>query len=248
MPPKPFFKINSDLLLFTLFLVLSFSALLLAGGIVWAAEALPVPTITINPDIYYPFDEVIYIEGRSAPKETVQVRFFKQGAEPVLFTTKSDANGEWVLAQKVSLEEGDWEIRARILLDSGAASQYSNPRIFKAVITGITIGGVNIKFAALSLIIVILLIFGGGLFWYFNLRVKQLKAALLSKEIGEAQESVREGLAELRQNILDELRILESSGGRLTAGELARKEHLLRELDRIERNAEREIQDIRKGV
>ncbi|MBU6415103.1 hypothetical protein KGQ34_02590, partial [Patescibacteria group bacterium] len=78
----------------------------------------------------------------------------------------------------------------------------------------------------------------------FLWKVKRLNSVLLAKEIREAESSVREGFSELRRDILEELRLLESSGKTLSAEEISRKEHILRELELIQKNTEREISDI----
>ncbi len=216
-------------------------------------KELPQPTIAINPDIYYPLDEVLYLEGNADPGFVVQVRFQKQGARPTTFTVKTDSRGDWVLAEKIPLEAGDWEVRARTV-DTKIKdnfSEWSNPRVFKVIVNGITLGGVNIKFAGLSLVIVILLIGGVVLILYFKHRVRRLKEVILSKEIGEAQDSVREGFSELRQNLGDELRLLNSQQS-LSQEELARKEQVLRNLENlehsIEHNIQKEIKDIEDKV
>ncbi|MCX6760348.1 MAG: hypothetical protein NTW46_03340 [Candidatus Nealsonbacteria bacterium] len=210
---------------------------------------ISVPTIVVNPDTYYPMEEFLYLEGNAVPNFSIQIRFQKQGAKPVTFTAKSDPRGEWVFAEKVPLEAGDWEVRARTIdaEDQDKVSEWSNPRVFKVIISGITIGGINIKFAALSLVIIILLICGVVLIVYFNWRVRRLKTTLIGKEIREAQESVREGFVELRQNLLDELNILESRK-KLSREELIRKEDLLRNLENLERGMQSEIRDIEEEV
>lgn len=206
------------------------------------------PTIVISPDIYYPLDEVLYIEGRSIPRVNNEIQFSKQGSKPRAFFSKADPNGEWVFAEKVPLEAGDWEVRARALEDKEKVSAWSNPRVFKVIVSGITVGGVNIKFAVLSLLIVILIITGIALTLYFSWRVRRLKSTIVAKEIREAHEATREGVANLRKEILDELRLLETSGKPLSAEELARKEHLIKELEMLEKNVEREIRDIEEKV
>ena len=144
---------------------------------------------------------------------------------------------------------GDWEVRARIIDPQNAdnVSEWSNPRVFKAVVNGITIGGINIKFAALSLVIILLLILGIVSVLYFTNRVSRLKAVLLNKEIREAQEAARKGFSEMRQNLLDELKLLESRKN-LSVGELERKTHLLRDLENLERGVEKEIEDIEEKL
>ena len=216
---------------------------------VHAVEELSPPTIVINPDIYYPLDEVLYLEGNAKPGLNIQIRFQKQGAKPLTFTAKSDARGEWVLAEKIPLEKGDWEVRARTVdsKDPDNISEWSNPRVFKVIVSGIIIGGITIKFAALFLIIVLLLICGVILVLYFNYRVRRLKTILINKEISEAQESVRKGFVEIRQNMIEELQLLESRKA-LSQEELIRKEQLLRNLENLEHNMQKEIKDIEERL
>lgn len=218
-----------------------------------AVEVLPAPVISVNPDIYYPLDEVLYLEGRAKPKSTIELYFQKSGAKPKRFTVKSDPTGEWVFAERVPLEEGDWEVRTRLAqrengAGGGQLSEWSNPRVFKVVQTGVTLGGFNIKFAALSLLILVLLISGVALILYFGTRVRRLRARLLAKEVREAHESVREGLAELRHDLLEELRSVESSGKPSGPEEISRKDHILREIEKVEKNMEREIGDIEERM
>ncbi|MDO8600006.1 MAG: hypothetical protein Q7R73_00075 [bacterium] len=77
------------------------------------------PTIAVYPDVYYPFDEVLYLEGSAKPVSVVQLQLTKQGARPETFTTKSDSRGEWVFAEKIPLVAGEWEVRARIAEGGG---------------------------------------------------------------------------------------------------------------------------------
>ena len=238
-------KFLNEFLNLVLILILSFGAINFGTGIVFATEVLPVPVISVNPDIYYPFDEIIYIEGRALPNSTVQIQFQKQGAKLLKFNSKSDANGEWVLAEKIPLESGDWEIRARFLAGPDKISEWSNPRVFKVIVSGVTIGGINIKFAFLTFTLLVVLFAAASIFFYFRYKVKQLKAVIISKEIKEARDSVKDGLSEIRKDLIDELKIMESSVKTLSAEELSRKEHLLRELDLLERNMDKEIQDIK---
>lgn len=81
-----------------------------------AASDLSAPTIAVYPDVYYPFDEVLYLEGSAKPATVVRVQLTKQGARPEIFTVKSDARGEWVFAEKIPLVAGEWEARARIAM------------------------------------------------------------------------------------------------------------------------------------
>ena len=223
-----FFK-NANILFFASFIIpiLIMGVFFVLAIPAMAANELPVPTINISPDVYYPFDEILYLEGRAKPASNVEIQFQKQGAKPLKFNVKSDTNGEWVLAEKASLSAGDWEVRVR-----SETSQWSNSRVFKSIVTGITIGGVNVKFAFLSFIIIFLLLSGAAVVSYFILRVRRLKSDLVSKEIHEAHESVREGMSHIRDDLIGDKE------------QPSKKEHLVRELDRLEKEMEREISDI----
>lgn len=188
------------------------------------------------------------MEGRADPNATLQINFQKAGAKPINLTVKSNADGEWVLTQKLPLDAGEWEVRARLVTSSGMSSEWSNPRVFRAVVTGITIGGVNITFISLSLFIVLLLMLGVGVVVYYSLRVRRLTGALVAKEIREARDSVHGGISEIRKDILDEIRLLESSTRPLSGEALTRKEHLLRELENLEKTIEAEISDIERKM
>lgn len=243
-----FFKNSSHKYKIFLLLTLLLIGGVLHGGLVFAADELPSPTITINPDIYYPLDEILYLEGRSKPNLTVSIQFSKQGTKPLKFAAKSDANGEWVLAEKVPLEAGDWEVRARLLGQKDAASDWSNPRVFKVIVSGIMIGNFNIKFAALTFFLVISLVLTAMIVAYFTQRIRQLRLQLVSKEVRETQESVHKGLSDIREHLFEELNHPESSEKHAEAnhneGGFEHREHVLKDLERVEQNIEKEIEDV----
>jgi hypothetical protein len=136
---------------------------------------LPAPAVNVSPDIYYPLDEILFIEGRAQPFTTVQIRFEMSGAKPINLYVKSDSNGEWVMAEKVPLDAGNWEVRARAVSGDGATSVWSNPRIFKAIVTGFTIGGFTVKYAPVIAIIVLTFFISFALLMYsaFKVRIAQ---------------------------------------------------------------------------
>ncbi|MCH7882884.1 hypothetical protein IIA95_00475 [Patescibacteria group bacterium] len=216
----------------------------------WAAGHLPIPSIAIRPDIYYAGDEILYLEGRARPNSTVQIQFQKQGAKPITLTSKSDGNGEWVFAEKVPLEKGDWQVRARVAESSGAVSTWSNPRIFKVIVTGITIGSVTIKFALLTFIIVILLIISAAGAWYYMIQARRMKEkfqeALRKKELESVGAVIDQNFAELRAKITQELEHIEKrlKDGKLSEEEKEHREHLLRELKEVEETIKKKIENI----
>lgn len=251
-------------------MILTTISFFLWGNFTTAKEVIPAPTIVINPDIYYPLDEILYMEGRARATSNIQIQFQKQGVKPVTVNTRSDANGEWVLAEKVPLEAGNWEVRARVVESTGQASDWSNPRVIKAIQTGIIIGGITVKFAALIFALLLILSIGTALIIYFSWRVKRLRARVtylrtrqLEKELAEktaalerallekgkevASTVVEEGFEELKQSILGEIEHLEkrADGRPLTAEEEEHKKLLLAKLKEIEEKIERKIKEVR---
>lgn len=231
-----------------------------------AAEIISTPTISVTPDIYYPFDEILYLEGNAAPETLIQVQFQKSGAKPVTMTTRSDVRGEWVLAGKVPLDAGAWEVRARLVTGAGAISAWSNPRLIKAVATGIVLGGVSVTYVFLLLIFLSALGAAAALAWYFYSRMKRferraktlrirelegelrrrsqaLEQALLDKDKQEAEAEVEKSVSELRALLLKELEHFEeTAGGRaLTREEQEHKERLVAELKSIQEKIELKI-------
>lgn len=207
------------------------------GGLVrfvsfgFAAEEVSVPTISVNPDIYYPLDELLYLEGRAKPNSTVQIQFQKQGAKLLKVVAKSDQNGEWVFAEKAPLAEGDWEVRAR-LVEGEKTSEWSNPRIIKAVATGIMLGGVTIKFTVIFLLFLFAVIVILYLLWH-------IRRTARDRTEGEIQQD----FSELRRDITEELRHLESKR-ELTKEEAEHRDKLLRELEQAEKAIERKLKNI----
>ncbi|MCH7882883.1 hypothetical protein IIA95_00470 [Patescibacteria group bacterium] len=208
-----------------------------------AVRHLPAPTIGVNPDIYYPFDEILYLEGRARPNTNVEVNFRKDGAKPLKFIVRGDINGEWVFAQKVPLNAGNWEVRVRIIESSGLGSAFSNPRIIRVIATGVSIGGAAIKFSFLIFLLIIILILSGAAILYFFLRVKKVTR---EKEREAAEVLIEQNFAELRRNILDELEHLTERAGQgpLSSKEEDHRQHLLRGLREAEQSIEKKLRDI----
>ena len=203
------------------------------------------PSISISPDIFYTLEEVLYIEGRGTPNMPVLVLIQKQGTRPIKFTVKADTNGEWVVAEKTFLEAGDWEVRAQVVQD-GRASEWSNPRLVRSVVTGITVANIQFKYVTLALILGGVVVVSIVLFAYFTIRVRRLRKAILTKEALEIRQRATEGFRAIRNGVLDELRTLEihAADGQLSSEELTKKERMLDELHRLEDAIEREVRDV----
>lgn len=196
-----------------------------------AAADLGVPVIAVNPDIYYPLDELLYLEGRAKPSSAVQIQFQKPGAKPIKLVTKSDLNGEWVLAERVPLEAGDWEVRA-CAAEEGRSAECSNPRVIKAIVSGLVLGGVTVKFTFIFL----LLFLAGCVIVYLLWRIRREARARTEVEI-------QQDFSELRRDVTEELKHLENKR-ELSQEEKEHRDKLLRELEQTERGIERRLKNM----
>lgn len=205
------------------------------------------PYISISPDIFYPLEEILYLEGRSEPDAVVTVTLTKGGDQPVKFTVRADSGGEWVVAEKTYLAHGNWEVRARAQV-GGAVSGWSNPRIIRSVVTGVNFFGMNIRYVVIAAVSLIFLLTVGILALSFHRKVNRLKRGLMEKQLKETEERFHKGFSEIRKDLMDQLKNLavNSQGRSLTPEEIERRDHILRELEELEKGLEHDIGDISK--
>lgn len=233
--------------------IISFCAALFALGIAFGqtppapapARELREPAIAISPDYFYPFEDILYLAGRSEPNTVVTVVFQKQGDKLVKFTVTPDSSGEWVVKEKTYLSAGDWEVRARAQLGN-ELSDWSNPRIIRSVVTGISVFGLKIRYVAIGAFVFVFLLILAGVFFYFTRKIRKLKRGLFEKQVHETQERAHESFTELRRELTSRLKSLIANADKrpLTAEEIEQQEQTLRELDELERRMEHDIGDI----
>lgn len=212
-------------------IVLTFAFCILNFSIASAVEKIAAPEIVVNPDIYYPQEEVLYIEGRAKLNSTVQIQFQKSGAKLMRVVSKSDSRGEWVFTEKVPLEAGDWEVRARII-EGEVSSDWSNPRVIRAIVSGITLGGITIKFSFIVLLLFLAVAAVIYFYWRMKREMREKAGALIEQDFSE-----------LRRDIEEEIKHLERKGN-LSEEEKGHRDHLLRELERVEKDIVRKVRDI----
>lgn len=240
-----------------------------SGGILFAVGPEP-PEIAVYPDVYYPLDEILYLEGRSAPSSTVQITFTMQGAKPITLNSLSNVRGRWVLAQKIPLESGNWQVRARVVDVAGdSVSEWSNPRIIKVLITGVIVAGVTVKFVSLLFLLFSVLTASIILIFYFSFKAKRFQAGAQNMRFREFQQQLMEKtaaledaviskgrdaaeilceklLSELRRDIMMEAEHLKVHNPDIAKDEIRHWEQLLEEVGRIEQNIKQKIEEIHK--
>lgn len=210
-------------------------------------QPLAEPIISISPDDFKPLEEFLYVEGYAVPNATVYVEFQKQGEKPVKFSVRALSNGEWTLnQQKTFLSSGYWEIRARQQVGT-EVSGWSNPRVIRSVVTGVSFLGFNIRYVVIATILLVFILIIAAIFFYFLRRIRHFKEQLFEKQLHDTEDRYRKGFAEIRKDLMDELKLLSANaqGRAMTPEELERKDHILRELDELEHTLSQDMGNIR---
>ncbi|MDP1688535.1 MAG: hypothetical protein Q8L47_00155 [bacterium] len=220
------------------------------------------PEINVAPEIYYPLDETLYIEGKADPKSKVELFFEKPGSNPVRLTVDANSGGGWFLSQKLELASGEWMVRARISFDP--PSDWSNPRIIQSRVTGFVVGGVRVKYAPIAIVLILLFLLGGGFLLYAIMRARSVRIGAHERELQEGMEKLQKELrlkdreaaevsleqhfGEIRNRVLKELEHLESrakKNNKLSGDEEAHRSKLLRELREAEDTISKKVKEIR---
>ncbi len=141
---------------------------------------LPEPSISISPDDFYTFEDILYIEGRSMPEGIITVRTIKAGEQPVKFIVKADSSGEWVVAEKTYLTAGNWEVSARAQIKD-QISDWSNPRVIRSIATGVDIFGLKVRYVVIAVILLVFFALLGLILTYFLHRIRKLKRGFFEK-------------------------------------------------------------------
>ncbi len=205
------------------------------------------PYISISPDYFYPMEEILYLVGRANPNAIVMIQIRKDAGteKPINFKVKADASGEWVVAEKTYLSAGNWQVRARQQVGVLVSGE-SNPRVIRSVVTGVNVFGLNIRYVAIAGIILVFILAIFFVFIYFRRKIARLQKGLIEKQLHETEERFHRGFAEIRKELMDELKALATNaeGRPLTSEEVEKRDRVLRELESLEQGLDHDITDI----
>ena len=208
-----------------------------------AGSGLLAPRINVAPNIYYPLEEVLYLEGQAPPKTKIDLIFEKTGSSPVRVVIDSNSNGEWFFSEKLELASGEWTVRARILGDP--PSDWSNPRVIRSIVSGFALGSLKIKYFPIVLVFFLLITASFILFVYLFFRVRNLKNSERERRIFDTE--IDQNFNGLRRRIMEELEHLNGkvkNGRRLSQEESEHRERLLGELRAAEETIRRRAKEI----
>jgi len=194
-------------------------------------------------------DDIWYLGGTaSVPNAEVIIYLQSSSGETLSFTTKANDRGEWFYSHAGFLREGRYKSWAQLKVEE----QFSPPGpevSFEIIATALRLGSLRISYEKLYLTLALALLAilaGAVVFSLYYFRRYHQKNNLLRKEIGEAEEEVRQGFALLRKDIKDELDLMAKikKSRELSVEEHRREEKLINDLGFVENHILKEISDI----
>lgn len=205
-------------------------------------DPLKSPIITSIPRILNKKDELI-IQGESFYKQTrVLIYLAADGKEPIEYEVKTDDAGNWSFFHKRNLDEGVYEVWAKLIDDRGAQSLDSGKNILTVISPSIIeVYGLFIILFMLMVIILLTLfiIYQRTSFINEKLRIK--------RETDEVKRKLSKIFSALREEV-DELIELADKKPGLSESERRVKEKLQESLDISEEFIGKEVEDIEKEI
>jgi len=221
----------------------------LTDSVEFTISPLPTPTITSYPK-ELPSGEPLIVQGVTVPDSEVTIWLQKDNETPTKHIVRSDATNNFVFITEEGLRTGTYQLWLKVTDDRGANS---NPTEKVSIIVTKTafleigrfaIGVLSVFIPLLALLL--LLIF---MIWYFWYKTRQVKKKI-RKEINEAQRYLHKAFDLLREDMRDQIKLLERAKSRrqLTEEEEKIVRRLRKDLDDAERFIRKEIKDIKEEV
>ena len=226
----------------------------MAGNMTSAAEEftilpLQAPTIT-----YYPKEveggDLLEIRGTTYPDASVDIFLKKEGEEIIKQTTRSNSSGDFTLIWSPKLTNGLYGMWTQVTDNRGAKS-YESPPLTIVVkssavfqIGSFVINYLSIIFLLISVLFALMI--GCWYMWHrFTLFRKRL-----GKEVREAEETLHKAFDFLKDDIKDQIKLLERTKikRQLTEEEEKIMNQLKKNLEKAEKTIRKEIEDIEKEI
>lgn len=232
-----------------IFLLLS-SFLLISKAHAQNLELSPPLVSTVSRDISN--EEIFYIGGKTDVSNAEVIIYLQnlQTGETMSGNVTSDKKGEWFYRHPAFLSSGNYLLWSQTKL--GDSFSPPSPQIQMTVRpTAVQFGVSRLSFESLyliSIIILLLLVFGLVAFIIFHIYSGKKKKKLFWKEVKEAEDAVHRGFAVLRRDIEAELSVVRKAklNKVISIEEKAREAQLLKDLENIEKFVGKEVWDIEK--
>jgi hypothetical protein len=199
-------------------------------------------------------EEIFYVGGKTDFANAEVVIYLQNLGTGETFSqyTESDNKGDWFYRHTNFLSPGNYLLWAQG--KTGEELSPPGPQVKMTVNrTAVQFGGSKISYETIYLVIIILLsvlILGLVAFIMYHYYHGKKKHKALTKDIKEAEESIRRGFAILKRDIEAELAIVRRAGLNdvLSAEERIKEAQLLSDLENIQKHVGREIWEIAREV
>ncbi len=232
--------------------------LLIAGSLLFFGNPTLAQEIELGPPLVTSVsrnisnEEIFYIGGKTDSPETgviIYIQNLKSG-ETFSQDVVSDKKGDWFYRHGGFLSAGDY----LLWVQGKAGEQMSppSPQVRMAVQpTAIQFGTSRLSYGTIYIgAIILLLLILAGLIAYIIRQWRRLKRrhARFAKEVGEVEEAIHRGFAVLRRDIEAEMAVIKKArmSKTLSEEEKLKEEHLLKDLEKIERHIGKEMLDVEK--
>jgi hypothetical protein len=205
-------------------------------------EALKPPMITDIPKEIKTGEDFTVRGVSFYPLETIKLYVSNNGAEPKVYDTKTDENGDWNYYHQERLPKGNYQIWAKVVKANGAESFNSLKQILYVVSPSIiTAYGLYIIILLIIIIIVLVLYI-----IYLRKTFAEEKKRILIETL-EAKKKVNEIFVALQEEV-DELIVYADKKPGLSESEKRVKEKIKEALDISEEFLTKEVEDIEKEL
>lgn len=233
------------------FAVLSFISLLSPQPILAQTVEIAPPLITdLSRNISN--KEIFYIGGKTNRINQSVVLYFQNlsTGETTGQTVDSDENGDWFYRHSGFLSAGEYLLWAQ----TKNGDQLSPPSPQEKMMvkrTAIQFGSNRLSYETIYFFIIILLLLaitGLALFIVFHYYHGRKRHKAFTKEVREAEESIRRGFAVLRRDIEAELVLIRNTtvGQELLGEEKEKEARLLQDLNTVQKRIGKEIWELKK--
>jgi uncharacterized membrane protein len=219
------------------------------------AETLPVePPLVTTISRNITNDEIFYVGGVSGVSNANVILYIQNLATGEVLKEKAITNerGEWFYRHGGFLGAGDYVLWVQ--MDVGGTQSPPSPQERLSVRrTAFQLGASRLSYEfAYGVTSLVFLLIICGLIYYIihHERHARRKHAVWTKEVREAEESIRRGFAVLKRDIEAELAVVRKAKltKELKAEEVGREAQLLKDLEWVERNITKEVWDIERNT
>lgn len=208
----------------------------------FVVEALKPPMITDIPKEIKTGEDFTVRGVSFYPLENIKLFVSSNGAEPKVYDTKTDENGDWSYYHQERLAKGNYQIWAKVVKANGAESFNSLKQILYVVSPSIiTAYGLYIIILLVIIIIVLVLYV-----IYLRKTFAEEKKRILLETL-EAKKKVNEIFVALQEEV-DELIVYADKKPGLSESEKRVKEKIKEALDISEEFLTKEVEDIEKEL